>query len=63
MRKVDGERPGSGAAGMTEPASGKSATAVAGPAEPPRDRALPMWLWAGGLVVIVLALLLVFARG
>lgn len=31
--------------------------------EPPRDRAIPMWLWAGALVVIVLALLLVFARG
>lgn len=33
------------------------------PAEPPRDKAVPAWLWSGGLIFAVLALLLAFARG
>lgn len=41
----------------------KSATTPAGPAEPPRDRAIPAWLWSGVLVVVTLGLLLGFARG
>lgn len=48
---------------MSDQPPGKSATAVTGPAEPPRDRTIPMWLWAGGLVVAVLALLVVFGHG
>jgi hypothetical protein len=35
----------------------------AAPTEPPRDRAIPAWLWSSLLVIVVLALLLVFARG
>ncbi len=41
----------------------KSATPPAGPAEPPRDRVIPAWLWSGVLVVVTLGLLLGFARG
>ncbi len=38
-------------------------TPPAAPAEPPRGKVIPAWLWSGVLVIATLALLLVFARG